>query len=105
MDNHLPETLYIHIATIAPSLTHLCLPSRLSVDLRDALSDNDEERTLPLTLRRICILLDVYHRCTWGSNQSHCHRCQLMMLAATDHRIVLLNDPGEGNKGHKAVRR
>lgn len=105
MDNHFPETLYLHIATMAPSLTHLCLPSCLSLHLQNALWDgleDDGRCMLPSTLRRVCILFDVCHSCTWGSNRSHCHRCQMLMLARADYRIVLVDDTGDEIIGYKS---
>ena len=75
----------------------------MSLDLPDALTDRDDGYyVLPPTLRRVCILLDVCHRCTWGSNQSHCYRCQILMLANMDHRVVLLDHPGDDIIGHKS---
>lgn len=91
MSHHLPQTLYYHIATIAPSLTHLCLPSHMSLELRGALFDGDDEYKLPPALRRICILLDVRHHCSLGSDQSNCFHCQIMSLATMDPRIIILD--------------
>jgi hypothetical protein len=103
VDHHLPQTIFTHIAAIAPSLTHLCLSSRMTIDLRDALAEAGDG-LLPSTLRRICILLDVCHRCTWGSKPSHCYRCHILAMSSMDPRVVLLADPGGEVIGHKSCR-
>lgn len=103
MPHEHPYVLYAHVASIAPNLTHLCLPSTMTypvlIALRGSivhtdhdifLNEEDRERyMLPVTLKRVSIPLDVDHGPGMvGELQvNQCLRCFLGALGNADGRI------------------
>lgn len=99
LDSHSPYSMYNHISEIAPSLTHLCLPSRMACAIRDALesetSEDIQPPILPSTICRVCIAVDMHHgvgtNSVWGPPGEGCILCHLLTMAEVDERITLLD--------------